>query len=64
MKAAELRSKSGQELKDLLNSQRREQFRLRLLKSSGDFQKIDQFKKIRRTIARIETILAQSEDKA
>lgn len=59
MKATELRTKSQEELTTLLSSQRREQFKLRLLKSGGEFKKTNQFKMIRRTIARILTLLSE-----
>lgn len=58
MNANELRSKSAQELKALLESEKRAQFKLRLQRSGGgEFTKTDMFKKIRRNIARIQTIL-------
>lgn len=64
MKAIELRNKTTEELNALLGTERREQFKLRLLKSSGDLVKTDQFKRIRRNIARILCILTEMEGKA
>ena len=59
MKASELRGKTAQELTELLGNQHRADFKLRLQKSAGDLTKTDQFKKIRRDIARINTRLTE-----
>lgn len=64
MKASELKDKTAQELKALLGEQRRAQFKLRLVKSGGDLVKMNDFKMMRRNIARILTILTQIEGKA
>jgi len=64
MKAIELKNKTAQELKTMLSEQRRAQFKLRLVKSSGDLVKTNDFKVMRRNIARILTILTQIEGKA
>ena len=56
MKASELRMKSEAELKELLLSQYREQFNLRMQKATGQLTKSDLVKRIRRDIARINTV--------
>lgn len=59
MKSSELRQKSIQELKDAESSLLRESFNLRMQKAIGQLSKPDQIKKIRRNIARINTILTE-----
>jgi len=63
MKAAELRDKSAAELKTLLGELRRKQFKLRLVKGSGELEKTHEIKDVRRQIARLETVLTQKEGK-
>ena len=60
MKASELHKKSALELQNELMSLRKEQFALRLQRATGQPVKPDQFSKVRRNIARVKTILAQS----
>ncbi len=57
MKAAELRNKSADELKQELDKLLREQFNLRMQKGTGQLARPDQVKKVRRDIARIKTVL-------
>jgi large subunit ribosomal protein L29 len=57
MKANELREKSVDELSQELNGLLREQFNLRMQKGVGQVAKPDQFKKVRRSIARVKTVL-------
>jgi large subunit ribosomal protein L29 len=59
MKASELRQKSEQELKSMLDELSREQFNLRMQKGSGQLSRPDQVKKARRDIARIHTLLKE-----
>ena len=59
MKASELREKNRQELNDMLGELAREQFNLRMQKGTGLMSKTDSMKKVRRDIARIQTILNQ-----
>ncbi|MCP5079043.1 MAG: 50S ribosomal protein L29, partial [Psychromonas sp.] len=40
----------------------REQFNLRMQHSTGQLEKTDQLKKVRRSIARVKTILTQKAD--
>ncbi len=63
MKASEIRSKTAVELSEELVNLHREQFNLRMQKATGQLSKPDQIKKNRRTIARINTILAEKEAK-
>jgi large subunit ribosomal protein L29 len=52
-----LREKSVDELNQELNGLLREQFNLRMQKGVGQVAKPDQFKKVRRSIARVKTVL-------
>jgi large subunit ribosomal protein L29 len=56
MKASELRKKSALELQNELISLRKEQFALRLQRSTGQAVKPDQFGKVRKNIARLKTV--------
>ncbi|WP_218353319.1 50S ribosomal protein L29 [Alteromonas lipotrueiana] len=62
MKATELKDKSVEELNAELLNLLREQFNLRMQHSTGQLEKSDQLKKVRRTIARVKTILTQKAD--
>ncbi|MFZ2315489.1 MAG: 50S ribosomal protein L29 [Gammaproteobacteria bacterium] len=57
MKASELRNKSAEELKTEMLALLKEQFNLRMQKGAGQPPKSTLFKKVRRGIARIKTIL-------
>ena len=57
MKATELREKNKQELNDLLIELGREQFNLRMQNGTGQLSKTDSMKKVRRNIARVQTVL-------
>ena len=59
MKAAELRSKSVSELKLELHNLLRERFNLGMQKGTGQLSRPDQVKKVRRDIARINTVLTE-----
>ena len=59
MKAAELKDKSVEELNAELLNLLREQFNLRMQHSTGQLEKTDQLKKVRRSIARVKTILTE-----
>ncbi len=59
MNAAGFRNKSQAELIRALEDLVREQANLRMQKSTGQLNKSDQIKKVRRNIARIYTILRQ-----
>jgi len=59
MKASELVSKSEQELRDELTALLREQFNLRMQRGiNPDAIRPDQFKKVRRNIARVKTVMS------
>jgi large subunit ribosomal protein L29 len=60
MKAKDLRAKAPKDLSEELLKLRREQFNLRMARATGQAAKPDQFSKVRRNIARIKTVLAQS----
>ncbi len=59
MKATELKDKSVEELNAELVNLLREQFNLRMQHSTGQLEKTDQIRKVRRNIARVKTILTQ-----
>ena len=59
MKAAELRSKSVSELKMELHNLLRERFNLGMQKGTGQLSRPDQVKKVRRDIARLNTVLTE-----
>ena len=56
-RAAELRAKSATELKDELVELRKEEFSLRMKRGTGQLSDTSRFKKIRREVARIKTVL-------
>jgi large subunit ribosomal protein L29 len=56
MSAKDLRNKSAEELADELLKLRKEQFALRMQRATGQSPKPDQFKKVRRSIARLKTV--------
>lgn len=57
MKASELRQKSRDELSALLIELAREGFALKMQKGTGQLSKTAQVKKVRRDVARVQTIL-------
>ncbi len=57
MKASELRDRSTEELERELLERRKEQFNLRMQKASGQLSRTDQLGKVRKSIARIKTVL-------
>lgn len=59
MNASELRNKGVDELSKELFALLKEQFNLRILKGAGQPHKSHLFKKVRRDIARIKTILKE-----
>ncbi|GGO69174.1 50S ribosomal protein L29 [Bowmanella pacifica] len=59
MKATELKDKSVEELNAELLNLLREQFNLRMQHSTGQLEKSHQLKSVRRSIARVKTILTQ-----
>jgi len=57
MKASDLRAKEPADLNKELTAKLREQFNLRMQRGSGQLTRSHQLKEVRRTIARIKTIL-------
>ncbi len=64
MKANELRDKSVEDLNKELLSLTREKFNLRMQKGSGQLTRPHQMKAVRRSIARVKTILKEKAGKA
>eukprot|EP00055_Hartaetosiga_balthica_P010823 m.144081 g.144081 ORF g.144081 m.144081 type:complete len:64 (+) comp73316_c0_seq1:237-428(+) len=62
MNTAELKDKNVEELNAELLNLLREQFNLRMQHSTGQLEKTDQLRKVRRNIARVKTILTQKAD--
>ncbi|MGH8297914.1 MAG: 50S ribosomal protein L29 [Steroidobacteraceae bacterium] len=60
MDTKELRSKTPAELNDELFKLRKEQFALKLQRATGQAPKPDQFGKVRRSIARVKTVLHET----
>ncbi len=58
MKAEDLRAKTADELNDTLLSLKKEHFNLRFQQSSGQLEDTSQFRRIRKDIARIKTIIS------
>ena len=59
MQANDLRNKSVEDLKTELSDLQREQFNLRFQLKTGSLQQTDNVRKVRRDIARINTILSE-----
>jgi large subunit ribosomal protein L29 len=59
MNANDLRQKSAEDLQLELNGLVREQFNLRMQKATGQLNRPDKVKKVRRDIARIKTVLSE-----
>ena len=64
MKVSELRNKSKDELLQELVGLRREQFNLRMQQATGQMTRPDQYRKVRRNIARVKTVLRAQEIEA
>lgn len=59
MKASELREKSVEQLNEELTGLLKAQFGLRMQHATGQLSKTSELKKIRRSIARVQTVLSQ-----
>lgn len=57
MKASELRAKTSDELTTELTALQKEQFNLRIQRSTGEAPRSHNFRQVRRKIAQIKTIL-------
>lgn len=62
MKTKDLREKSVEELKALLDEQQ-QQFRLRMAKATGQLGKSHEVQVARKTIARIKTLLTENRER-
>lgn len=60
MKASDLKTKSPDELKDRLSDLKKEQFNLRFQASSGQLSNTARVREVRRGIAQVKTIMAES----
>ncbi len=63
MKASELRSKTLDQLKELLVNLKKESFNLRFQKTTGELENTSRVRIVRRDIAKIKTLLAQMTNK-
>ena len=61
MKAQDLRLKTGDELDQMLVDLKKEQFNLRFQKASGQLENTARVRQVRRDIARIRTLKAETQ---
>ena len=61
MNTSEMRQKNGQELADELIDLRREQFNLRMQQATGQLVRPHEYRRVRRDIARIKTVLREQQ---
>jgi large subunit ribosomal protein L29 len=59
MNAADLRSKSVEELNEELVALRREQFNLRMQQATGELAQVHQHGRVKKDIARVKTVLSE-----
>jgi len=64
MKVEELRKKNSSELQNELQELLKEQFKLRMQKSSGQMSSPARFKSLRRDIARVKTVMNEMGNQA
>jgi large subunit ribosomal protein L29 len=64
MDAADLQTKSADELKQMLGDLKKEQFNLRFQKASGQLENTARVRVVRRDIARIRTVMHAKAKKA
>ncbi|WP_405234138.1 50S ribosomal protein L29 [Lentisalinibacter salinarum] len=57
MKASELREKTAEELGEELLKLRKEQFNLRLQQATGQLTRPHEYRRVRKEIARVKTVL-------
>ena len=57
IEAKELRTKKPEELKELLLQYKKESFNLRFQKKSGELDKTDRIRKVKRNIAIVNTVI-------
>ena len=58
-KIVDVRAKSADELQEMLVGLRKEQFNLRFQRATGQLEAVGRIKEVRRTIARVKTIMAE-----
>jgi large subunit ribosomal protein L29 len=63
-KADDYRAKTADELSDQLVQLKKEAFNLRFQRANGQLEKTSRVRQVRRTIARIETVLTEQRRKA
>ncbi len=61
MNTNDLRKKDAAELNEELLNLRREQFNLRMQQATGQLARSDQYRRVRRDIARIKTVMRELE---
>ena len=61
MKAKELSEKSRAELQEMLDSSRKEFFRLKMRQATGQLDKVSDMVKLRKDIARLNTVIRERE---
>ena len=61
MKAVDARAMSSDQLGDELAKLKKEQFNLRFQKATGQLEKTDRVKQVRRDIARLRTVIREHE---
>ncbi len=59
MNAADLRSKSVEELNEELVALRREQFNLRMQQATGEMAQVHEHGRVKKDIARVKTVLSE-----
>ena len=59
MKVNELRKKSSDELEEVLDAELKQQFKLRMQKSTGQFSQTHLIKMARRNVAKIQTVMKE-----
>ena len=64
MKAVEMKEMSTNELVELLEKDRKEMFRLKMRQASGQLEKSSDMIKLRKDIARLNTVIREREIKA
>ena len=58
-KIADVRGKSADELTEMLTGLRKEQFNLRFQRATGQLEAVGRIKEVRRTIAKVKTVMAE-----
>ena len=59
MKVTELREKSSDQLEEVLSAELKQQFKLRMQKSTGQFSQTHLIKLARRNVAKIRTVMKE-----